>query len=100
MIFTFLIVVCCFAIFQFFIVYCRSLLAEFARISISPGVVTDVSIKENEASGDDFPLLAGLAGLCQETDEVYRLHHVQLYYRLWTALYRMPVGPGPRFRKL
>ena len=100
MIFLFLIVVCCFVIFQFFIVYCRSLLAEFARIAISPGVMTDLSIKEDEASGDDFPRLAGLARLCQETEEVYRLHSVQFYYRLLTALYRIPTGPGTRFAKL
>ena len=100
MIFAFLIVMCCVAIFQFFIVYCRSLLAEFARIAISPGVMTDLSIKEDEASGDDFPRLAGLARLCQETEEVYRLHFVQFYYRLLTALYRISAGPGTRFAKL
>src|SRR5258708_20024347 len=100
MVFLFLIVVCCIAIFQLFIVYCRSLLAEFARIAISPGVMTDLSIKEDEASGDDFPRLAGLARLCQETEEVYRLHFVQFYYRLLPALYRVPPGPGPPFPNL
>src|SRR5258706_16221032 len=100
MIFTFLIVVCCFVIFQFFIVYCRSLLAEFARIVISPDVMTDLSIQADETSGDDFPRLAALARLCQDTEEVYRLHFVQFYYRLLTAFYRIPTGPGTRFAKL
>src|SRR5258707_672948 len=94
MIFTFLIVVCCFAIIQFFIVYCRSL-AEFARIAISPGVMTDLSIKEDEASGDDFPRLAGLARLCQETEEVYRLHFVENRLR-WL---RLPLSRGRSLRQ-
>jgi hypothetical protein len=100
MIFLFLIVLCCVVIFQFFIVYCRSLLAEFARIAISPDVMTDLSIKEDEASGDDFSRLAALARLCQDTEEVYRLHFVQFYYRVLTALYRIPAGPESRFAKL
>src|SRR5260370_37966540 len=100
MVFLFLIVVCCIAIFQFFVVYCRSLLAEFARIAISPGVMTDLSIKEDKASGHDFPRLAGLARLCQEPEEVYKLHFVQFHYRLLTALYRIPAGAGTRLAKL
>jgi len=84
--------------FHFFIVYCRSRLAEFARIAISPGVMTDLSIKEDESHRRRCSTPCRSCRLCQETEEVfYRLVIVQFYYRFLTALYRLPLGPRTPF---
>ena len=96
MFFIFLGLLCCVLSLQFFVVYCRALLAESAQVELSPSTISDFCVKEDEGSGDDFPRMVALAGLCQEFDGVHGLRFVEIYYRLLTPIQRASAGSAPR----
>jgi len=99
MLFIFLGLLCCVLSFQFFIVYCRALLAESAQVELSPNTISYFCVKEDEASGDDFARIVALVRMCQNTEEARSLRFVQIYYRLLTPILRLSVVSGPRLAK-
>jgi len=73
---------CLVLVFHFFVAYCRSLLAAAVRVTLSGRTAIDFEIRHNASSGDDFPRLRALAGICQDSDGERNLRLVQIYYRL------------------
>src|SRR5260370_6481620 len=73
---------CLVLVFHFFVAYCRSMLAAAARVILSDRTAIDFEITHNDSSGDDFPRLRALAGICQDSKGERNLRLVQIYYRL------------------
>ena len=73
---------CLVLVFHFFVAYCRSLLAAAARVTLSGRTAIDFEITHSASSGDDFPRLRALAGICQDSNGERNLRLVQIYYRL------------------
>ena len=70
------------ALLQFFISYCRSLIAASIKQSLS-AEVRDVTGIPNTAAGDDFARVIQLLDLCPERpEERGRIRAINLYFRL------------------
>ncbi len=87
---------CLVLVFHFFVAYCRSLLAAAARVTLSGRTAIDFEITHNASSGDDFPRLRALAGICQDLDGERNLRLVQIYYRLLEIVHSLFEVTAPR----
>jgi hypothetical protein len=87
---------CLVLVFLFFVTYCRSLLAAAARVTLSGRTAIDFEITHNASSGDDFPRLRALAGICQDSDGERNLRLVQIYYRLLEIVHSLFEVTAPR----
>ena len=87
---------CLVLVFYCFVAYCRSLLAGSARVTLSGRTAIDFEITHNASSGDDFPRLRALAGICQDSDGERNLRLVQIYYRLLEIVHPLFEATTPR----
>ncbi len=82
---------------QFFVSYCRSILASSRNIALSDRVREVTGIADQEVRADDFDRLLQLVRLCPERgDDQSEIRAVGTYYGLLAVLNRIsrPVGPG------
>ena len=83
------------ALLQFFVSYCRSLIAYSARTPLSPEV-QDVTGISSTASGEDFARVMQLLLLCPERiEDRGGIRAVSAYYRLLSFLRRTLVKFTP-----
>ena len=87
---------CLVLVFHFFVAYCRSLLATAARVTLSGRTAIDFEITHNASSGDDFPYLRALAGICQDSEGERNLRLVQTYYRSLEIVHPLFEATAPR----
>src|SRR5260370_42290862 len=87
---------CLVVVFHFFVAYCRSLLVAGLRVTLSGRTAIDFEITHNASSGDDFPRLRVLAGICQDSDGERNLRLVQIYYRLLEIVQPLFEATTPR----
>ena len=87
---------CLVLVFHFFVAYCRSMLAAAARVTLSDRTAIDFEITHNDSSGDDFPRLRALAGICQDSNGERNLRLVQIYYRLLEIVHPLFEATTPR----
>jgi hypothetical protein len=81
---------------QFFVSYCRSILASSKNIALSDRVREVTSISDHEVAADDFNRLLQLVRLCPERgDDQSEIRAVGTYYGLLGMLNRVsrPVAP-------
>ena len=72
---------------QFFVSYCRSLVAAYLKVELSPEVRRMAELDSRDALGDEFPRLVQLVRLCPERgDDGLELHAVHAYYSLLSLL--------------
>lgn len=75
------------ALFQFFVSYCRSLIAASSKEILSPDVLEVTGLSGPPLPGDDFRRLVQLAQLCPEPEKgSANLRAVRAYYRLVSLL--------------
>jgi hypothetical protein len=81
---------------QFFVFYCRLLVAAGRRVELSESVRKVTGLENQAVSGEDFPRLRRLVDLCPETNgDGYRLGAIRAYHtflRVFQALFG-PVAP-------
>jgi hypothetical protein len=71
------------ALLQFFIYYCRSLIAAFQGVELSEQTRELTGIEDHFVSGDEFGSLLQLARMCPELDNDGReIGAVRVYYSL------------------
>src|SRR5258708_23347960 len=87
---------CLVLVFHFFVAYSRSLLAAAARVTLSGRTAIDFEITDNASSGDDFPRLRALAGICQDSEGERNLRLVQTYYRSPEIVHPLFESTAPR----
>src|SRR5258708_19765002 len=87
---------CLVLVFHFFVAYSRSLLAAAARVTLSGRTAIDFEITHNASSGDDFPYLRALAGICQDLEGERNLRLVQTYYRSLEIVHPLFEATPPR----
>jgi hypothetical protein len=87
-----IILVCSVAFFlQFFVPYCRSLIASSARHVLSPEV-QDVTGITTQAAGDDFARVMQLLMLCPDRPEDRsEIRAIRVYFRLLNVM-KTPAG--------
>ncbi|HXM94721.1 MAG TPA: hypothetical protein VOA64_10810 [Candidatus Dormibacteraeota bacterium] len=86
------------ALLQFFVSYCRSLIAASARTSLSPEVQDVIGIKQ-AASGEDFARVMQYLHLCPERrEDRNRVQAIATYFRLLSFLRSaiVPIVPSLR----
>lgn len=85
---------------QFFVAYCRSLLARSYALELSPEAHQVTGIEDHLVSHEDFRRLVQLVELCPEPgDDGSQLRAVRVYYALMNAV-RAGVGAvTPAVRK-
>jgi len=75
------------ALLQFFVFYCRSLLAASSRVDLSHEARELTGIRHRTALAEEFPRLMLLVGLCLERGEDrFEVRAVRGYYRLLSLL--------------
>src|SRR5580704_15036919 len=82
---------------QFFVSYCRSILASSKNIALSDRVREVTGIADHEVGADDFNRLLQLVRLCPERgDDQSEIRAVGTYYGLLAVLNRIsrPVAPS------
>jgi len=81
---------------QFFVSYCRSVLAASQRVELSARVREITGIAGQDVASDDFARLLQLVQLCpQRGDDQTELRAVGAYYSLLRALgFVSPVAPA------
>jgi hypothetical protein len=85
------------ALLQFFVSYCRSLIAAYGQVELSEQTREVAGIDDHIVYGDDFHRLLQLVGLCPEPgDDRMEIWSVRTYYRLLDALRAAfrPLMPG------
>ena len=85
------------AFLQFFVSYCRSILASSRNIVLSDRVREVTGIANQDVHADDFNRLLQLVRLCPERgDDQSEIRAVGTYYGLLAVLHRVsgPVAPG------
>lgn len=85
------------ALFQFFVSYCRSLVAAYSKVELSEQTREVAGIEDHIVAGDDFHRLLQLVGLCPEPgDDKMEIWSVRNYYRLLNALRAVfrPLAPS------
>jgi hypothetical protein len=71
------------ALLQFFVSYCRSVIASYSKIELSEQVREVAGIDAEPVAGDDFRRLLQLVRLCPERgDDRFEIRFVGAYYRL------------------
>jgi len=74
---------------QFFVSYCRSLVAAYSKVELSPEVQRMAELDSRDALCDEFPRLVQLIRLCPEPgDDGLELRAVHAYYGLLSLLRR------------
>jgi len=72
---------------QFFVAYCRSLIAAYGQVDLSEDAREVTGIDDRLARGDDFRRLLQLVRLCPEPgDDKFEIRSVQTYYTLLNLL--------------
>jgi hypothetical protein len=85
---------------QFFVWYCRSILAPTRRVVLSERVREVTGIADQEVAPDDFHRLLQLVRLCPERgDDGSEIRAVGTYYRVLAMLKRMSKMTGPRIAR-
>ncbi|MFZ3215878.1 MAG: hypothetical protein WA192_07455 [Candidatus Acidiferrales bacterium] len=82
---------------QFFVTYCRSILASSRKVPLSDRVREVTGVANREVGADDFNRLLQLVRLCPERgDDQSEIRAVGTYYGLLAVLNRVsrPVAPG------
>jgi hypothetical protein len=83
---------------QFFVSYCRSILASSKNIALSDRVREVTGITNHEVGADDFNRLLQLVRLCPERgDDQSEIRAVGTYYGLLAVLNRVSRPVAPRF---
>ena len=83
---------------QFFVSYCRSILASSRNIALSDRVREVTGIADQEVGADDFKRLLQLVRLCPERgDDQSEIRAVGTYYGLLAVLNRVSRAVAPRF---
>src|SRR5580692_665351 len=86
------------AFLQFFVSYCRSILASSRKFELSDRVREVTGIADHDVAADDFNRLLQLVRLCPERgDDRSELRAVGTYYGLLGALNRVSRPVAPRF---
>ncbi len=68
---------------QFFVSYCRSLIAAYERVDLSEQAREVTGINDHEVDGQDFGRLLQLVRMCPEPgDDTGEIRAVSTYYRL------------------
>ena len=81
---------------QFFVWYCRSILAPSRKVVLSDRVREVTGIAENEVAADDFHRVLQLVRLCPERgDDSSEIRAVGTYYSLLAGLKRMTRSLAP-----
>jgi hypothetical protein len=87
MIAAFIFVVSVVFLLQFFVTYCRSLIAAYRQVDLSEDARDVAGIEDHIVHGDDFRRLLQLVWLCPETgDDKLEIGSVRVYYSLLNAL--------------
>ena len=82
---------------QFFVWYCRSILAPSRNVSLSDRVREVTGITNQDVAPDDFNRLLQLVRLCPERgDDRSEIRAVGLYYRILAILKGVSIMAGPR----
>lgn len=82
---------------QFFVWYCRSILAPSRRVVLSERVREVTGIANQEVAPDDFQRLLQLVRLCPERgDDRSEIRAVGTYYRVLAMLKNVSKLAGPR----
>lgn len=80
------------ALLQFFVSYCRSLIAAYSHVELSEEAREVTGIQNRRVRGDDFRRLLQLVGLCPEPgDDKLEIPAVRAYYNL-LSLVRVAIG--------
>ncbi len=75
------------ALLQFFVSYCRSIIAASGKTELSEQAREVTGIENRSVRGDEFPRLVQLAGLCPEPGDDHReIRAVRGYYSLLNLL--------------
>ena len=81
---------------QFFVSYCRSILASSRKVALSDRVREVTSIADHEVAADDFNRLLQLVRLCPERgDDQSEIRAVGTYYGLLEVLSRVSTRMAP-----
>jgi hypothetical protein len=81
---------------QFFVSYCRSILASSRKVALSDRVREVTSIADHEVAADDFNRLLQLVRLCPERgDDQSEIRAVGTYYGLLEVLNRVSTRMAP-----
>jgi hypothetical protein len=82
---------------QFFLVYCRSILAPSRRVTLSERVREVTGISSQEVAPDDFHRLLQLVRLCPARgDDRSEIRAVGFYYNVLAVLKRISAVAGPK----
>lgn len=85
------------ALLQFFISYCRSIIAAYRKVELSEQAREVAGISVDRVDGEEFQRLLQLVRLCPEPgDDTFEIRAVRAYYTFLNflrALFR-PVAPG------
>ncbi len=80
---------------QFFVAYCRSLIARSYALELSEQAHLVTGIEDHLIASDDFPRLLHLARLCPGPgDDRLQLGAVRLYYGILSSLSALFGGPS------
>ena len=75
------------ALLQFFVSYCRSLVASCSGVDLAEETRELTGIQHRSAHAEEFPRLMLLVGLCPERDDDrFEVRAVRWYYRLLSLL--------------
>jgi hypothetical protein len=81
---------------QFFVSYCRSILASSRKVALSDRVREVTNIADQEVAADDFNRLLQLVRLCPERgDDQSEIRAVGTYYGLLEVLNRASIRMAP-----
>ena len=73
----------CMALVQFFMSYCRSLLASYAEVELSSATREIIGMESTEIGGQEFHRLLGLVRLAPNPgDDKWDLRIISTYYRV------------------
>jgi len=82
---------------QFFVWYCRSILAPSCKVLLSERVREVTGIANQDVAPEDFHRLLQLVRLCPERgDDRSEIRAVGTYYRILAILKRISIVAGPR----
>ncbi len=84
------------ALTQFFVSYCRSLVAVYSEVELSPKALRLAGLQSREVSGNEFWRLVQLVELCPtKADDHMELRAIRLYYFLLNLLRALrPLAAG------
>jgi hypothetical protein len=83
------------AFLQFFVSYCRSILAASRKVELSARVREVTGLASQDVASDDFDRLLQLVRLCPERgDDHAEIRAVGTYYGMMNLLRRVPLAPG------